>query len=180
MRTGSYNKKLVKIAAGGAEKAGAAVTYIDLKDYPLPLYDQDIQDESGIPENGIKLKGLFKANDGFIISSPEYNSAISGVLKNVIDWASRSAAGEEKLECFRGKTAVLMSASTGGLGGLRGLFSIRYILQNIGVMVIPEQIAVSRAGGAFNDEGNLIDQDRQSRIEGLGRKLAETAAKLKS
>ncbi len=179
LRKASYNKRLVKIAVEGARRAGAKVTLIDLKDFPLTIFDQDIEDESGIPENGVKLKELFKASDGFIISSPEYNSALSGALKNVIDWTSRPYADEKVLECFRGKTAVLMSASPGALGGLRGLFVLRSILQNIGTMVVPEQMAISKADTAFKDDGSLVDDRHQKKVENLGIKLTETISKLK-
>jgi len=179
LRKASYNKKLVKIAVEGARQAGAKVSQVDLKDFSLPIFNQDIEDESGIPENAVLLKELFKASDGFIFASPEYNSALSGALKNVIDWTSRPYSNEKVLECFRGKTAVLMSASPGALGGLRGLFVLRSILQNIGTMVIPEQVAISKADSAFKDDDSLVDDRRQERVENLGIKLTETIAKLK-
>jgi NAD(P)H-dependent FMN reductase len=111
LRRDSFNKKLAKIASQAAEKAGAEVTYIDLKDYPLPIYDAEIEEGEGIPENALKLKELFWKHDGFIIASPEYNSSISGVLKNVIDWASRNASADEVyLSCFIDKVALILSA----------------------------------------------------------------------
>lgn len=179
LRVGSLNKKLVKVAAEGARKAGAEVTYIDLADYQMPVFNQDDEDEHGLPENALRLKVLMKASDGFIIASPEYNSSIPGGFKNVLDWASREIAGEKVLECFRGKTAVLMSASPGRLGGLRGLFALREMLQNVGVTVIPDQLAVSQADEAFAPDGSLKEPKRHERVEALGRKLAEVAAKLK-
>lgn len=141
-RTDSYNKKLVKIAVEGAKAAGAEVTYLDFRDLPLPLYDEDLEATEGIPGNALKLKGLMKANQGFIIACPEYNSSITPLLKNAIDWASRSEPGEPPLVCFKEKIAVLMSASPGGLGGLRGLGHVRSILSSIGVVVIPDQMAL--------------------------------------
>ncbi|MCE9518722.1 MAG: NAD(P)H-dependent oxidoreductase, partial [Verrucomicrobia bacterium] len=120
-RAGSFNKKLIRIAADAARAAGAEVTLIDLRDYPLPLFDGDLEDENGLPENAKKLKALMRESDGFLISSPEYNSSITAVLKNAIDWASRQETDDEpSLVAFRGKAAVLMSASPGALGGLRG------------------------------------------------------------
>ena len=79
-RKDSYNKKLVKIAAEGAREAGAEVTIIELEDYPLPLFDEDLEKSEGLPENGRKLKDLFLAHNGLLISSPEYNRSYSGVL----------------------------------------------------------------------------------------------------
>src|SRR5438128_1846133 len=99
LRNDSYNKKLVQIAAASARRAGAEVTCIDLKDYPLPIYDGDIEAASGIPENGQKLKKLFLEHDGLLIAAPEYNSSISAALKNTIDWVSRPVPGETSLAC---------------------------------------------------------------------------------
>ena len=122
-----------------AREAGGEVTLIDLKDFPLPLFDQDLEAEQGMPENGTRLKKLFIDHDGLLIASPEYNSSFPAVLKNAIDWVSRPAPGEPSLVAFRGKVATLMSASPGAQGGLRGLVHVRSILGNIGVIVLPDQ-----------------------------------------
>ena len=179
-RRESFNKKLVAIAAHGAREAGAEVTLIDLKDFPLPLFDQDLEAEQGMPENGKKLKKLFIDHDGLLIASPEYNSSFPAVLKNAIDWVSRPAPGEPSLVAFRGKVATLMSASPGALGGLRGLVHVRSILGNINVIVLPEQLAVARSHEAFNADGSLKDAKQQARVDGLGASLAEFLKKLKS
>ena len=179
-RRESFNKKLVTIAAQGAREAGAEVTLIDLKDFPLPLFDQDLEAEQGMPENGKQLKKLFIDHDGLLIASPEYNSSITAVLKNAIDWVSRPAPGEPSLAAFRGKVATLMSASPGALGGLRGLVHVRSILGNIGVIVLPNQIAVAKAHEAFQPDGSLVDPKRQASVEGLGKALASFLAKLKT
>ncbi len=178
LRRESVNKKLVAIAAHGAREAGAEVTLIDMKDFPLPLFDQDLEADQGMPENGTKLKTLFIDHDGLLIASPEYNSSLPAVLKNVIDWVSRPAAGEPSLAAFRGKAATLMSASPGALGGLRGLVHVRSILGNIGVIVLPDQIAVAKAHEAFQPDGSLIDPKQQAGIEGLGKTLASFLMKL--
>src|SRR5947199_9822957 len=122
-RKGSFNKKLASIAAEDARAAGAEVTHIDLRDLPIPLYDGDLEATEGIPPNGRKLKDLMLSHDAFLIASPEYNSSITGVLKNAIDWASRQSANEQPLECFTGQVVGLCSASPGGLGGLAGLMT---------------------------------------------------------
>ena len=179
-RRESFNKKLVAIAAEGAREAGAEVTLIDLKDFPLPLFDQDLEAEQGMPENGKKLKKLFIDHDGLLIASPEYNSSLPAVLKNGIDWVSRPAPGEPSLLAFRGKVATLMSASPGALGGLRGLVHVRSILGNIGVIVLPDQIAVAKAHEAFQPDGSLVDPKRQAGIEGLGKTLASFLAKFRT
>jgi len=180
LRRESFNKKLVPIAARAAREAGALVTQIDLRDFPLPLFDQDLEAEHGMPESGKKLKQLFIDHSGLLLACPEYNSSVSAVLKNAIDWVSRPAPGEPSLVAFRGKVATLMSASPGALGGLRGLVHVRSILGNIGVIVLPDQIAVAQAHEAFNPDGTLKDPKRQAGIEGLGRTLAEFLAKLKA
>ena len=180
LRRESFNKKLVAIAAQGAREAGAEVTLIDLKDFPLPLFDQDLEADQGMPEMGKKLKKLFIDHDGLLIASPEYNSSFPAVLKNAIDWVSRPAPGEPSLVAFRGKVATLMSASPGALGGLRGLVHVRSILGNIGVIVLPNQIAVAKTHEAFQPDGSLVDAKQQAGIEGLGRTLAEFLAKLKA
>ena len=179
LRTGSFNKKLVKVAAEGARKAGAEVTYVDLKDYSLPVFDEDLERAESLPANGRKLKDLFLAHDALLISAPEYNSSISAVLKNTIDWVSRPAPNEKPLGCFDGKVAGLMSASPGALGGLRGLVTVRSILANIKVIVLPEQLAVMKSHEAFNEDGTLKDAKQQASAEGIGRRVAEVTAKLK-
>lgn len=180
LRKDSYNKKLVKIACKGAVEAGAQVTYIDLKDYPLPVYDEEIESSQGLPENALKLKELMFAHDGFLISAPEYNSSISGVLKNVIDWVSRPASPNEiYLSCFIDKVVALMSASPGPLGGLRGLVTLRSILNNIYSLVIPKQKTISQADQAFASDGSLKDPKQQKEIENLGKELTKVLIKLK-
>mgnify|MGYP001594034987 CR=1 FL=1 len=179
-RTDSFNKKLVTIAVAGARAAGANVTHVDLRDLPMPLYDGDLEAKEGIPPNAKKFKEFMLAHQGLLISAPEYNSGISGVLKNAIDWASRSAPGEAPLACFVGKVSALMSASPGGLGGLRGLVYVRSILSNIHVLVLPDQVAVPRAHEAFTPDGALKDPKQQASIEKLGRGLAMILVKLHS
>lgn len=179
-RQDSFNKKLVRIAADGARESGAEVTLIDLKDYPLPLFDQDLEASEGLPENALKLKKLFIEHHGFVIASPEYNSSITPVLKNTLDWISRPAPNEAPLAAFQGKVASLVSASPGALGGLRGLVHLRAILGNIGVIVLPDQIAVPKAHEAFEIDGSLKDTKRQASVQQLGKQLVDTVRKLVS
>jgi NAD(P)H-dependent FMN reductase len=179
-RSASYNKRLVRIAAAGAREARADVEVVDLRDFPLPLFDEDLEREHGMPPAGQRLKDLFRQADGFLIASPEYNSSITAVLKNAIDWVSRPAPGEPPLVAFAGKAAVLMSASPGGLGGLRGLVHLRSILGNIGVIVLPDQVAVPRAFEAFSPDGSLADPKQQAAVTGLGAKLTRFLEKHKA
>jgi chromate reductase, NAD(P)H dehydrogenase (quinone) len=92
-REGSFNKKLVKLAARGASSEGLEVTYLDFRELPLPLFDEDLEAREGLPENVWKLKSLLKDHQGFLIACPEYNSSITPLLKNAIDWASRPDGG---------------------------------------------------------------------------------------
>ncbi len=179
-REASYNKKLVKIAAEGARAAGAEVTYVDLRDLPMPLFDEDLEAKEGLPENVLKFKELMMAHQGFLITSPEYNGSITPLLKNAIDWASRPLPEEPPfaLSCFRDKVAALMSASPGALGGLRGLTHVRSILSGIGVLVLPDQQAIPKAYEAFDADGRLKDPTKQEAVEQVGSKLATVLAKL--
>lgn len=180
-REKSYNKQLIKIAIAGARSAGAEVTLLDLRDLALPLFDEDLEAREGLPPGGKKLRELMLANDGLLISSPEYNSSLPAVLKNAIDWASRKQPGDNQgLVCFTGKAAAIMSASPGALGGLRGLVHLRSILGNINVLMLPDQVSIPVAHEAIAPDGSLKDAKKQEAVEGLGRKLAELIRKIKS
>ena len=178
LRADSFNQKLVNVAAAGARAAGAEVTVLELRELPLPVYDGDLEAREGLPDNAHNLKALLKAHNGFLVASPENNSAPSAALKNAIDWASRREGDEPPLVWFRDKTAVIMAASPGGLGGLRGLSHLRSILSSIGVLVLPDQKAIPGANQAFSDNGALKDAKQQEAIEGLGAKLADVLARL--
>lgn len=180
LRKDSYNKKLALVAAKAAEDAGAAVTYIDLADYPMPIFNEDDEAEAGMPEQAKAFKKLLIQHDGFVIACPEYNGSVTAVLKNAIDWASRREAEEDALLAFSGKTVSLMAASPGGLGGLRGLVHARAIFNNLGCLVLPEQKAVSQAYAAFNEDGTLVKKLEQLAIQNQGSKLTEMLIKLKS
>lgn len=177
-RADSWNHKLVQVAAAGASAAGAQVTVLSFRDYPLPLFDQDLEKEQGTPENALKLKQLFLEHDGLLIASPEYNSSITPLLKNAIDWISRPADGEEPLAAYQNKVAALMATSPGGLGGLRGLVHVRSILSSIGVIVLPDQVAVPRAFEAFDDQGQMTNDRQRTQIEDLGKGLANMLARI--
>jgi NAD(P)H-dependent FMN reductase len=178
-RKGSYNQQLLAIAVEAARGAGAEVTVVDLRELALPLFDQDIEEASGLPEGAKKFKALLRASHGFLIAAPEYNSSITPLLKNAIDWASRTETDDEPgLVAFRGKAAALMSASPGGLGGLRGLVTVRSILGNIGVLVLPDQVAISAAYEAFDETGKLKDARKAEQVAGLAKGLVELTKKL--
>lgn len=177
-RKDSFNKKILKIAAAGARDAGADLTVIDLADYPLPLMDQDLEVEVGVPENARRLKDLFSEHQGLLIAAPEYNSSITPLLKNAIDWVSRPEPGIPRLHYISGKWAALLSASPTPLGGMRGLVALRMMLGNIGVTVLPDTMSLREADSAFAAAGSLADAAHDKAARGVGAALANTLAKL--
>lgn len=179
-RIASFNKKLVNIALEGAKAIGAEVTILDFLDYPMPLFNEDLEAQGGLPDSVLQFKALLKSHQGFLIACPEYNGSITPLLKNAIDWASRPEPGEPpmSLSCFQGKVAALLATSPGGLGGMRGLTHVRAILEGIGVTVIPEQKAIPNAYQAFDEQGNLKDEKQVQGVQAIAQKLADVTAKL--
>ncbi len=178
-RRDSINRRLAQAAARGAEAAGAEVTWLELGEWPLPLYDGDLEADSGFPDNVIALKDMFDAHDGLLIGCPEYNSSITPLLKNTIDWVSRPIEGRPPLHAYQGKVAGLVAGSGGALGGLRGLVHVRSILGNIGVLVVPQQRALSCNAETFDDAGGIRDEAARKSIELVGSRVATVAGALK-
>lgn len=159
IRTGAFSIRTADAAMKELALQGAEVTRISLGDYPLPIMNQDLEREEGIPENAMKLARLIGAHDGFLIASPEYNSSIPPLLKNALDWVSR--VKEDKGRPFRpyiGKVAALCSSSDGNFGGARGLYHLRAVLMNCQVEVITPQCSVARASQAFDENGDLKEE----------------------
>lgn len=171
-RAGSWNKKLLAVAVAGARAAGAEVTHVDLRDFPMPIYDGDCEDRDGLPDNAKKMKALFLQHDGLLLGCPEYNSSITPLLKNTIDWVSRPLPGEAPFAPFNGKIAALVSASPGALGGIRGLVVVKMLLGNIKIVVIPDTFSLVHADKAFDPQGNLTDPKQLSAAQGVGKALA--------
>lgn len=177
LRAESFNQKLAAIAAEGARATGAEVTLIALRDFRMPLFDEDLEAAEGMPEAARKLKALFAEHDGLIIASPEYNSTITAALKNAIDWVSRATSPDEPpLSVLRGKSAAILAASPGGYGGSRSLAQLRPFLVNIGITVLPEQVMIPKAHEAFDTAGNLTDPAQAAAVKGLGAGLATKLA----
>jgi chromate reductase, NAD(P)H dehydrogenase (quinone) len=172
LRKESLNKKLAQMAAKIAVQHGAEVTFIDLKDYPMPLYDGDVEEAGGLPENALKLKELFAVQHGFIIASPEYNSAFSPLLKNTLDWLSRPSKGSA--EPYKNKHALMLAASTGGFGGIRGFVHLRLLLSTLQLTVSPEQFAFPNAHEAFDNENNFKDEAILRRLSGIIERFLKT------
>lgn len=157
-RDNSYNMALAREAAEIARQMGASVRFIDLKDYTLPIYDGDLEKKSGMPVKAKELRQLMIKSDAIIIASPEYNASITGLLKNTLDWASRTEDGNGSNEAFKGKKFALMSASPGQGGGKRGILHLQAIVQALGGQVVETQVLVPKADQAFNNQGQLTDQ----------------------
>lgn len=164
-RDDSVNKKLVIEAAGLAKELGAEVTVIDLKDFPIPFYDGDLEAREGMPAKAKQLREMMIQSQVIMIASPEYNGSVPGVLKNAIDWASRSEKGGSSRDAFKGKKFVIMSASPGSGGGARGLVHLRTILQNMGGTPLTQQIAVPDAYNAFDAQGHLKDPKLRAELQ---------------
>lgn len=173
LRADSFNQKAAALAATGAREAGADVTLIALRDFPLPIFDQDLEAASGMPENARQLKEMFLAHDGLIIASPEHNSILSAALKNAIDWISRATTADEApLAALAGKTAAILAASPGGYGGSRGLAQLRPFLENIGITVIEPQVTIPKAHEIIGQDGSFADETIASSVRSLGAALA--------
>jgi NAD(P)H-dependent FMN reductase len=176
-REGSLNKRLAKLAHDVAEANGIAATLADLGDYPMPLYDGDLEAREGPPDNARKLKALLGVHHGVFIACPEYNASITPLLKNTLDWVSRVRDdGEAPLAVFKSRVFALGAASPGAIGGLRGLIATRQTLElGLGALVLPDQIGVAKAGEAFGDDGHLKDKALMELLKSVVQKLARAA-----
>ncbi len=158
-RTGSHNVKLAALAAKELTLIDAEVTRISLADYPLPLYEGDLESKAGPPANALRLKQMIMAHQGVFIASPEYSASVTPLLKNAIDWVSRvRERGDPTYAAFKGRVFAISSASPERAGGLRSLMALRQILElGCGALVIPEQVAIPQAEHAFDDMDNIVD-----------------------
>ncbi len=178
LREHSLSKRVLKTAIKGAEKAGAEVTLVDLRDYPMPIYNPDDHDRIGFDENALKFQELLTLHDGLLIASPEYNGSLPAALKNVIDWASRQSDQYPRSEVFPGKIAAMMTASPGSFGGIRSLAHLRDVLTSVGVNVLPKEVAVSFAEDKFSgDNENMTDERMKEILENLGASLVNMLKK---
>jgi NAD(P)H-dependent FMN reductase len=156
LRTGSLNAKLAATLAAELAQAGADITRLSLGDFPLPIYDGDLQAKSGVPKNAVNLKRMMASHHGVLMVTPEYNASIPSLLKNAIDWVSRvQDPHETRGQVFRDRAFAIASASGNRLGGARALMALRLILSACQAPVIPNQLALSFAPEAYDDMDRL-------------------------
>ena len=181
-RAGSHNKRLADLAHRIALANGVESVFVDLADYPMPIYHGDVEAEQGPPEEARKFKALLGEYQGVFIASPEYNASIAPLLKNTLDWVTRvRAKGETGLEVFRSRVFAISGASPGYYGGMRSLLQLREILAiGLGATVIPQQIALPRAHEAFDADGRLKDDKQQDLLKSVVEALAVAARKFAS
>ena len=177
LRGKSYNVRLAALATKELMLADADVTRISLMDYPLPIYDADLAEQSGPPDNAVKLKRLMGAHHGVFIASPEYNASITPLVKNTIDWISVvREGGEAQLAVYQNRVFALGGASPGRSGAMQSLLALRQVLAvGCRALVIAEQVSVPNAEQAFDDMDELKDARAATQLKIVVRKLVDTA-----
>lgn len=179
-REASFNKKLARCGQHLAQQNGHTASFADLADYPMPLYNGDLESRDGIPDHARQFEAVLREHNAIVIVAPEYNASITPLLKNTLDWVSRlrQESPNEKM-VFQTRLFALAAASPGGTGGIRGLFTVRHFLEyGLGAHVLPEQFLLPKAGQGFTDTGQLKDEDAAKRFSGLIDTLAESASRL--
>jgi len=160
LRDGSLNSKMAALATAAIEAQGGIAEQVSLRDYDSPSFDADIEASDGLPPGADEFRKRVEANDAFVIASPEYNSSMPGVLKNLIDWVSR-----HRPQPFNEKYGLLMSASPSMVGGNRGLWALRIPFEHLGARIYPDMFSLAQAHQAFDDNGRLVDPTLQDRFD---------------
>src|SRR5436190_9339031 len=177
IRSGALSQKLADVAAKELALAEANVTKVSLADYPLPIYNGDLETEKGIPENALKLARLIAAQQGVFIATPEYNNSPPPLLVNVIAWVSRIR--ESSGIKYRHRVYAIGSTSDGSIGGARALIDLRKLIASgLRGILVPEKIEVSRAQEAFDEAGEFIAEGPSKLLKALARNLVELAARM--
>ena len=178
-REGSYNKRLARLAQHIATANGVEGVFVDLKNYPMPLYNGDLEAEQGPPQKAAEFKALLGEYQGVFIASPEYNSSVTPLLQNTLDWVTRvRGKGETGLEVYKSRVFAISGATPGYYGTMRSLLNLRQILEvGIGATVIPQQLALPRANDSFEADGSLKDKGQQTMLKGVVEALAVAAKK---
>ena len=179
LRTGSLNAKLAAVAAHALAREGAEVTRISLGDFPLPIYDGDLQAKSGVPKHAVNLKRMMSAHHGVLIVTPEYNSSVPALVKNTIDWVSRvQDPHETRGQVFRDRVFAIAAASGNRLGGARALAALRLILSACHAQVIPNQLALSFAEDAYDEMDHLKNVADNDALKALVRQLIDVSQRM--
>jgi len=179
LRSGSLNARLAAATAQEFALAGAEVTRISLADFPLPIYDGDLQAKSGVPKHAINLKRMMGAHHGVVIVTPEYNSSVPALVKNTIDWVTRAQdTNETRGQVFRGRPFAIAAASENRLGGTRSLAALRLILSACHATVIPNQLALSFAGEAYDDRDRLRHPADIEALKAMVRQLIDVSQRM--
>lgn len=173
IRSDSCNVRLGNAIVQHLESQDTQVTFVNLRDYPMPIYDGDLESKEGVPSAAIDLASLLSEHAGIILVSPEYNSSISPLLKNTLDWLSRDVGDHTP---YKNRVYGLSSCSPGALGGIRGLMHLRFVLMNGGVEVITPQLCVGGSSKAFDDSGNLVESRHQSLLSSVCSTLIKQAS----
>lgn len=180
LRTGSLNAKLAAAAVDEFVRADVDVTLLSLGDYPLPIYDGDLEFKSGVPKHAVNLKRMIGSHDGVLIVTPEYNSAPPALVKNAIDWVTRVEERDEAPgDVFRRRAFAIASASEGKLGGSRCLSALRLILSGCRATVIPNQLALSFASQAYDDHDRLKHAPDKAALADMTRQLIDFSQQMK-
>ena len=179
LRTGSLNARLAAVAAHALAQEGAEVTRISLSDFPLPIYDGDLQAKSGVPKHAVNLKRMMSAHQGVLIVTPEYNSSVPALVKNTIDWVSRvQDPHETRGQVFRDRVFAIASASGNRLGGARALAALRLILSACHAQVIPNQLALAFAEDAYDEMDHLKNAADSDALKALVRQLIDVSQRM--
>jgi chromate reductase len=180
LRIGSLNARLAAAAVDELVRAEASVTRLSLGDFPLPIYDGDLETKSGVPKHAINLKRMIGSHDGVLLVTPEYNAAPPALLKNAIDWVSRVQDGNEaKGQVYRDRPFAIAAASGGRLGGTRSLASLRLILSSCRALVVPNQLALSFADQAYDEMDRLKNPADVEALRALARQLIDFAQRMR-
>jgi chromate reductase len=180
IRTGSLNARLAAAAVDELSRAEASVTRVSLADYPLPIYDGDLETKSGVPKHAVNLKRMIGSHDGVLLVTPEYNSSVPALLKNAIDWVSRVHDNQEtRGQVFRQRPFAIAAASAGRLGGTRSLAALRLILSACRATVVPNQLALSFADQAYDEMDRLKHPADIEALKAMARQLIDFAQQMK-
>jgi chromate reductase, NAD(P)H dehydrogenase (quinone) len=178
-RSGSFNRRLHALIVRRLEAMGVEVDAFDLRPDTMPIYDGDLEGAQGLPSGAKDLKARVQAADAVVFTAPEYNSSVTPLLKNAIDWASRTDKETGLGNVWERKVIALSSASPGAFGGLRGLYTLRQVFQHLEGLVLSEQVSVGRAHEAFDDEGNLKDERTAGFLDSMLERLIEVATAMR-